>query len=118
MTSESLICRLFSKEELAKVNAAIAQNMNVPDVDTQVDDKLKDSIYGLLYDKYGRLWVKTSKVDTDENVYAFDIFKDGIFLKDIKLEMKKESALENLTFHNDMLMINDIDNSEIKMYEY
>ena len=108
----------FSKDELKKVNDIFAKNINIQDVNAHVDNKLKDSIYSLLYDKYGRLWVKTSRVNEEIGSYVFDVFKDGVFLKTVELEIKKGSDFENLSLNNEMLTVHNIENSEIKVYSY
>ena len=108
----------FSKDELKKVNDILAKNINIQDVDAHVDNKLKDSIYSLLYDKYGRLWVKTSRVNEEIGSYIFDVFKDGIFLKTVELEIKKGSDFENLSLNNEMIIVHNIENSEVKIYSY
>ncbi|HAQ61865.1 TPA: hypothetical protein DCR49_07705 [Candidatus Delongbacteria bacterium] len=57
---------------------------------TTGDEKLKESINWVYYDKYGRLWVDSNNIDKkekEESGLYFDIFKDGVFLKRIKLDL-------------------------------
>lgn len=58
--------------------------------ETTGNEKAKEAINWVYYDKYGRLWVDSNNIDEkekEESGLYFDIFKDGVFLKRIKLDL-------------------------------
>jgi len=56
-------------------------------VATTGDSKLKESVNQIYYDKYKRLWVDSNNIYEENPGIHFDIFKDGIFLNRVKLDL-------------------------------
>lgn len=115
----------FSKKELEKINATmskVSKGMGAG-VDLKVKSKFKEAINGLFSDKNGYLWVATSQKLADDEVeksshkFSFDIFKDGVFLKNLTLPLEKEES-ETLSFCNDDMITVDYANDKVKVYSY
>ncbi|MCP4221468.1 MAG: 6-bladed beta-propeller, partial [bacterium] len=94
----------FSSEELAQLNRTLKQTMlklGVPEYQP-VKAKYKKCINGMFYDKEGRLLVAVSQERSGKNRYDFvlDVFKDGVFLKTITLDIGRK-AYDFIKLHDE-----------------
>jgi len=86
---------------------------------TTGDEKLKESINWVYFDKYGRLWVDSNNIDKEEKEEGglyFDIFKDGVFLKRIKLDIEIYKAW-GFKLNGNKIVVSDEDNN-VNVYEF
>lgn len=81
--------------------------------------KFKEAINGIFYDKYDRLWVNPNSWDLDnedEECMYFDIFKDGVFLNRVKLDLISESIFGIKMSGNKLIEIRKT--GEVNFYEF
>ena len=86
--------------------------------------KFKKAINFIYHDDMGRLFVASSVERNNENMRSLflDVFKDGIFLKKIKLNLHDSFDYMNfenrLVFKNKRIYLLNSSNSMIKVFEY
>lgn len=86
--------------------------------------RFKSAIIQMEYDKYGRLWVFSSVKRDEKNQtdLLVDIFKDGIFLKQVKLDICPGSDFVNydhmIRLLNDRLYYVNTEDQYMKVYDY
>ena len=77
----------------------------------------KESINQIFYDKYDRLWVNSNNREPkEEGCMYFDIFKDGIFLNRIKLELNY-SYIHRFRFNGNKI-VEYITGDNVYIYEF
>jgi hypothetical protein len=87
--------------------------------ETTGNEKAKEAINWVYYDKYGRLWVDSNNIDKEEKEeggWYFDIFKDGIFLKRMKLDLDIIKPW-GFKLNGNKIVVFDDDNN-INFYEF
>jgi len=86
--------------------------------------KTKKAINNIYFDKYSRLWVISSikRDKTNSGDFYVDIFKSGIFLKTVKLDIVKGNDFidfdEQIYLKNDRIFVLNSTKATIKVYEY
>ena len=84
----------------------------------------KRAVNGLHYDKYGRLWSLTSveRDSLNQDTFYADIFKDGVYLNKIEIPQLIGADYFNigrqLYFIGDFIYSLDMENNEIKVFDY
>lgn len=117
----------FNKFELDELNSTLEKTEKKFGAQEYqpIKSTYKKAINGMYYDKEGRLFVASSVKRNQENRYDFlvDVFKDGIFLKKIKLDIAKGHDFtkihdEKIFFRgNRIYYINEAE-AVIKVFEY
>lgn len=84
---------LFSKDELVELNSTLESFYKKvsPNRFPLITEKYKKAINMMFIDKYGRLLAASSVERNKSNRYDFlvDVFKDGVFLNKVKLDIFK-----------------------------
>ncbi len=86
-------------------------------IQTTGTSRLKESINWIYYDEYDRLWVDSNNIDDEDdgNMY-FDIFKDGVFLNRIKLDLGFTYAWAFRLNGNNLVVFDE--DSNVHFYEF
>lgn len=112
----------FSDRELELANKAITEaGKKVPgQPEMKLDNKFKDAISGMWYDKFDRLWVGTAKEDDGSEGFnkkiSLDVFKDGVFLNTYIFQQEVEK--ETIDFIRDKLIFINTQDSKIRVCSY
>jgi len=101
-------------EEEEKTHRGVYEGKEI--IVTTGGEKLKESINWIFYDKYGRLWVDSNNIHEEEPGLHFDIFKDGVFLNRIKLDLPLENPW-GFNLNRNKILIRD-DESDVHIYEF
>lgn len=84
----------------------------------------KKAVTDLLTDSDGRLWafVSTERIDENENDFIVDIFKDGVYLNRVKIDIGVNTEPDwmygQIFIKRDRLYVSDPDNSVLKVFQY
>ncbi|MCK4981145.1 MAG: hypothetical protein KAS62_12165, partial [Candidatus Delongbacteria bacterium] len=112
----------FSDRELEIANKAIAEAAKkaLGQPDMKFDNKFKDAITGMWFDKFDRLWVGTAIEDDGSEGFnkrmSLDVFKDGVFLNTHIFQQEVET--ESIDFIGDKLIFINVQDSKIKICDY
>ena len=82
----------------------------------------RKAVTDLLTDVDGRLWAVVPSETADDKEVTADIFKDGVFLNRVKLDIgigaDEVSTHRTVSVSGRRLYVSDLDNTEVKVYEY
>ena len=115
----------LTDKELEKLSNQVSVNNDEGGrVQNKAADHFNKAIHGLWEDKFGRLWVLSSRehTDDDKDLY-FDIFENGIFLNKIKLDIFKSETDFGINtmikfFGDHIYIIDNNDDIKIRKFEY
>jgi hypothetical protein len=116
----------FNKDELRDLDDSLGRIIKKFGMEyAPVKAVYKKSINRMYYDKEGRLLVASSVKRNQENRYDFlvDVFKDGVFLKTVKLDIGKGHDFikvhdEKIFFKGDRIYFLNEAESVVKVFEY
>jgi len=110
----------YSDEELKAFDSKFKENEFV----SKNKSKIKSAINQLEFDKDGRLWVFASVARNSKNQFDMlaDIYKDGIFLNQVKLDIAKSTDYVNydhvIRLAQDRIFYINHEEQCIKVYSY
>jgi hypothetical protein len=116
----------FNSHELDELNFSVSRLYKKLGIDyNPLEPKFKKSINSMYYDKKGRLLVASSVKREESNKFDFlvDVFKDGVFLKKIKLDIAIgydffKAYDEKIFFRGNRIFHIDETDAIIKVFEY
>ena len=112
---------VMSKKEMKDFNEGMKKVFGLNLVAVEIP---KRAINAMHFDKYGRLWTLTSveRDDTNQTTFYADLFKDGVYLNRVEIPQLTGSDYfdveRRLYFIGEYIYLLDMENNEIKVFDY